>query len=70
MMRLKKNVKPQLDSSNTSGLGDPTPIQKQSNINYQKEKTNINSLETFIELIKNDIFKPNNYRRIKSNINN
>lgn len=24
----------------------------------------------FIELIKNDIFKPNNYRKIKSNISN
>ena len=37
-------------------------------VNYRKDKTNINSLETFIELVENDIFKPDNYRRIKSNI--
>ena len=41
----QKNADPLSDSS-TSGLGNPPPIQKQSNINYRKEKTNINSLET------------------------
>ena len=62
-----KNADPQLDSS-TSGLGNPPPIQKQPNMNYQKEKTKINSLETFTELVENDIFKPDNYKRIKNNI--
>ena len=65
----EKNADPQLDSR-TSGLGNPLPIQKQRYINYQKEKTNINSLETFIELVENDIFKPDNYKRIKNNISN
>ena len=69
MMRIKKNADPQLDSS-TSRLGNPPPIQKHPNINYRKEKTNINSLATFIELVENDIFKPGNYKRIKNNISN
>ena len=37
---------------------------------YQNEETNINSLETFIELVENDIFKPDNYKRIKNDISN
>ena len=57
-----------LDSS-TSDLGNPPPIQKHPHINYRKEKTNINSLETFIELVENDIFKPTNYKKTK-NISN
>ena len=65
----QKNADPQLDSS-TSGLGNPPPIQKKPNINYRREKANINSLETFIELVENDIFKPSNYKRIKNNISN
>ena len=65
----QKNADPHLDSS-TMGPGNPPPIQKQPNINYRKEKTNINSLETFIELVENDIFKPDNYKRIKNNISN
>ena len=69
MSRSKKNSDPKLDSRSL-GLGNPPPIQKQSNINYRKEKTNINSLETFVELVENDIFKPKNYRRIKNNISN
>ena len=32
--------------------------------------TNINSLETFIELVENDIFKSNNHKKIKNNISN
>ena len=69
MTRIKKNADPQLDSS-TSGLGNPPPVQKKPNINYRREKANINSLETFIELVENDIFKPSNYKRIKNNISN
>ena len=65
----QKNTNPQLDSS-TSGLENPPPIQKQPNINYRKETTNINSLETFIELAEDDILKPNNNKRIKNNIIN
>ena len=65
----QKNADPLFDSS-TSGLGNPPPIQKQSNIIYRKEKTNINSLETFIELVQNDIFKLDNYKRIKNSISN
>ena len=30
----------------------------------------MNSLETFIELIEKDIFKPDNYRRIRNSISN
>ena len=52
------------------GLGNPPPIQKQPHINNRKEKTNINSLETLIELVENDIFKPTKYKRIKNNISN
>ena len=66
-MKIKKNGDPQVDSS-TLGLRNPPPIQKLPNINYQKEKRNINSLQTFIELVENDIFKPTNYKRIKNNI--
>ena len=53
-----------------SGLGNQPPIQKQPHINNRKEKTNINSLETFIDLVENDIFKSTNYKRIKNNISN
>ena len=66
----KKNEDPQLNSKNTLNIGNPPPIQKQPNKNCKKEKTNIYSLKTFIELAKNDIFKPSNYRRIKNNIRN
>ena len=59
----KENADPQIHSS-ASGLGNPPPIQKQSNINYRKEKTNINSLEIFIEPVE---FEPNNYKTIKNN---
>ena len=33
----KENADPQIHSS-ASGLGNPPPIQKQSNINYRKER--------------------------------
>ena len=64
----KRNADPQLDS-NTLGLGNPPSIPKRPNINYRKEKKNINNLQTFIELVEN-MFKPNNYKRIKNNISN
>ena len=63
-MRIKKNANPQLDSS-TSGLGNPPPVQKQPNINQRKEKPNINSLEAFIELVENDIFKLTTIKELK-----
>ena len=52
----------------TSGCG--TAIENLSIfiVNYRKDKANINSLETLIELVEDDIFKPDNYRQIKSNI--
>ena len=60
--------KEHLDSRVISQFGNPPPSKSRSHVNYRKDKTNINSLETFIELAENDIFKPDNYRRIKSNI--
>ena len=46
-----------------------SPIQaKSSNVNFRKEKTNISSLEAFIELVEKDLFKPSNYNKIKRNI--
>ena len=69
MIRIKENANPPLDWS-TSGLRNPSPSQEQPNINYEKQKTNINRLGTFIELVENDIFKPDNCKRIKSNISN
>ena len=51
-----------------SQFGNPPPSKSRSHINYRKDKANIISLETFTELVENDIFKPDNYRRIKSNI--
>ena len=41
-----------------SQFGNPLPSKSRSHVNYRKDKTNINSLETFIELVENDIFKP------------
>ena len=51
-----------LDSRMVSKLGNPPPSKSRSHVNDRKDKTNINSLETFIELVENDIFKPDNYR--------
>ena len=61
----QKHADPQLDSRCTSGLGNPPPNQQHPNTNYRKEKTNINGLEIFTEFVEEDIFKPNNYKRIK-----
>ena len=45
------------------------PIEaKSSNVNFRKEKTNMSSLEAFIEFVKKDLFKPSNYNKIKGNI--
>ena len=57
-----------LDSRMISQFGNPPPPKSLSHVNYRKDKTNINSLETFIEFVEIDIFKPDNYRRFKSNI--
>ena len=57
-----------LDARIISQFGNPPPSKSRSHVNYRKDKTNINSLETFIELVENDIFKLDNYRRIKSNM--
>ena len=51
-----------------SQFGNAPPSKSCSHVNYRKGKTNINSLETFIKLVENGIFKPDNYKRIKSNI--
>ena len=51
-----------LDSRMISQFGNPPPSKSCSHVNYRKDKTNINSLETFIELVENDIFKPDTYR--------
>ena len=52
----------------TFQLGNPPVKSKSSNIKFRQEKTNVNSLETFIELVKKDLFQPCNYNKIKSNI--
>ena len=57
-----------LDSRIISQFGNPPPSKSPLHVNYREDKTNINSLETFIELAENDIFKPDNYRQIKCNI--
>ena len=51
-----------LGSRMISQFGNPLPSKSCSHVNYRKDKTNINSLETFIELAENDIFKSDNYR--------
>ena len=49
-------------------LGNSPIEAKSSNVNFRKEKTNISSLEVFIELVEKDLFKPSNYNKIKGNI--
>ena len=49
-------------------LGNPPIGAKSSNVNLRKEKTNISSLEAFIELVEKDLFKPSNYNKIKGNV--
>lgn len=43
---------------------------KTTEIQTTEKRRETNSFEMFIELIKNYIFKPNNYRKIKNNISN
>ena len=47
-----------LDSRMISQFGNAPLSKSCSHVNYRKNKTSINSLETFIELVENDIFKP------------
>ena len=49
-------------------LGNSPIEAKSSNVNFRKEKTNISSLEAFIDLVEKDLFKPGNvtYRRNKN----
>ena len=49
-------------------LGNPPIEAKSLNVNFRKEKTNISSLEAFIELVEKDLFKLSNYSKIKGNI--
>ena len=51
-----------LGSRMISQFGNPPPSKSRSHVTYRKDKTKINSLETFIELVENDILKPDNYR--------
>ena len=48
-------------------LGNPQIEAKSSNVNLSREKTNISSLEAFIELVEKDLSKPPNYSKIKRN---
>ena len=41
-----------LDSRMISQFGNPSPSKSRLHVNYRKDKTNINSLETFTELVK------------------
>ena len=50
-----------------SQFGNPPPSKSRLHVNYRKDKININSLETFTELLENDISRPDDYRRIRSN---
>ena len=49
-------------------LGNPPIGAKSSKVNFRKEKTNISSLEAFIDLVGKDLFEPSNYNKIKGNI--
>ena len=49
-------------------LGDLPIEAKSSNVNFEcKEKTNLSSLEAFIELVEKDLFKPSNCNKINRN---
>ena len=60
----QKTADPQLDPS-TSSLAISPPIQKQPHINYRKEKTNKNTLETLIEIVENHIFERTTTKELK-----
>ena len=57
-----------LDPRMIAQFGNPPPSKSRLHVNYRKDEININSLETFTEFVENDIFKPDNYRRIRSSI--
>ena len=69
-MPLKQQQRCQLhlDSTMMSRFGGPPPSKSCSHVNYRKDKTKIDGLESFTELVEGGIFKPDNYRRIEGNI--
>ena len=48
--------------------GNPPVKAKSPNINFTREKTNVDIFETFIELVEKDLSQPCNYNKAKSNI--
>ena len=44
-------------------LGNPPIKAKSLKVNFRKEKTNMSSLEAFIELVEKDLLKPSNYTK-------
>lgn len=48
-------------------LVDPSIEVKYSNLNFRKEKTNINNSNSFTELVEKDLFNPSNCNKIKEN---
>ena len=55
-------------NSSVCQVGNPSIKAKSSNVNFRKEKTNINSLGTFIELVEKHLFKPSNHNKIKRSV--
>ena len=59
-LKTEKNYvedKPTSTAVGTFQLGNPPVKAKSPNINFRREKTNVNSLETFIELVEKDPFQ-------------
>ena len=57
----------QINSVETSELGNPPVTSKSLNIHFRREKANVNRLERFTELVKKDLFQRSSYNKIKSN---
>ena len=55
-------------NSSVCQVGNLSIKAKSSNVNFRKEKTNINSLGTFIELVEKHLFKPSNHNKIKRSV--
>ena len=53
-------------SVETFQIDNPPVTSKPFNINFRREETNFNSLETFIEFAEKDLFQLCNYNKIKS----
>ena len=53
-------------SVETFQIDNPPVTSKSSNINFRREETNFNSLETFIEFVEKYLFQLCNYNKIKS----